>query len=114
MSAQRQPEPRPPMLLEIPPLPDGATPKERDVFRVEQQLALTAYRMRLVVTGDGRVSSRDAAVLILHGRHDGDAQLRKWRWEGTGPKFSGNGSRVYYSLHALAVWLVEQERDPNA
>lgn len=114
MTAQRKPRPAP--LLAIPPLAADATPKERETFRVEQQLALSAHRAGICLSGDGRVSSKDAARLIQPRRRDGDAALRKWRHEATGPLYTQPRKRgpVSYTLHALAVWLVEQQREPNA
>lgn len=36
--------------------------------------------------------------------------LRKWRWEGKGPKFVKIGSRVTYRVHDLQEWIKDQIR----
>lgn len=119
MTAKRKPKPVPvpvPVLVEIPAPPKDATPTQREVFRVERMLALNAFRLGIVVSGAGCVSSDDAARLIAPHRHDGDAKLRKWRSDRTGPTFTRkkNGRGISYSLHALAVFEVEQACEPNA
>lgn len=115
MSNHRPPKPPSVVPIDVPPLAPDATPRQREVFRVERMLALSAARLGIVVAADGRVSSKDAARLILPHRRDDDGQLRKWRYEGTGPQSAPYGRRrVFYTLHTLAVWQVAQLGDVSA
>jgi hypothetical protein len=91
-------------LDEPPSLGAVAMDEDDEVAVIEARLLRRAQQKGMVISGDGRVSEKDAAVLIAK-KHKALANARRAD-RGPEPTRRGvGGSRISYSLRSLAIWV---------
>lgn len=77
---------------------------EKRIAQIEAGLKVSCEKLGIMLSADGRVTSREAARLL----NVAEGSLRNWRQEGCGPNFLRrplSGCRISYRIADLARWL---------